>query len=89
MKNLQMAVVVIVLTITGNLQAQYGRKSAADIIRGRRITGWRYTADELRAAGGIYVDEAGVEDGPFITGRQPSDMPRMLARIVTRLKAAP
>ena len=60
--------------------------AAADVIRGRRITGWRYTADELRAAGGIYVDEAGVEDGQFITGRQPSDMPRMLARIATRLQ---
>jgi len=62
--------------------------AAAGVIEGKRVTGWRDVADEMCAAGGIYVDEAGVEDGQFITGRKPSDIPRIMVRILDRLRAA-
>jgi hypothetical protein len=60
--------------------------AAAGVIEGKRVTGWRDVADEMRAAGGIYLDEAGVEDGQFITGRKPSDIPRLMVRILDRLR---
>jgi len=62
--------------------------AAADVVNGKRVTGWRGTADELRAAGGIYVNEPAVEDGQFVTARQPSDIPRLLARLMARLNGA-
>ena len=51
---------------------------AADAVSGRRMACWPEVKDELEKAGGIFVDEALVEDGQFITARMPGDLPRHL-----------
>jgi protease I len=60
----------------------------AGLVDGRRMTAWREVADEVRAAGGDYVDEPVVEDGQFITARKPGDMPLEMARILDRLSTS-
>jgi protease I len=58
---------------------------SAGLVEGRRMTSWRDVAPEVRAAGGLYVDEPVVEDGQFVTARKPGDMPLELARFMERL----
>jgi protease I len=50
----------------------------AGLVRGKRMACWPEVRKELEEAGGIFVDEALVEDGQFITARQPGDLPRHL-----------
>jgi protease I len=49
--------------------------AAADIIKGRRITAFPEIEQEVRDAGGIYVNQEVLSDGPFITARWPGDLP--------------
>lgn len=60
--------------------------AAADVIRGKRISGWPEIKDELEKAGAIFVDEALVEDGQFVTGRCPGDLHRQLYGTLQCLK---
>ena len=46
----------------------------ADVVRGRRVTGWRSILTDLRNAGGIVVDAAAVTDGILVTSRNPDDV---------------
>ena len=55
-------------------------------VRGRRMACWPDVREELEAAGGLFVDEALVEDGPFITARCPGDLPRHLSGIMKQLQ---
>ena len=51
----------------------------ADVVRGRRMTSWPSLQTDLRNAGADWVDEEVVVDtsvaGPFITSRNPDDLP--------------
>jgi protease I len=47
----------------------------ADVIKGRRLTGWPSIRTDLRNAGAEVVDEAVVIDGNLITSRKPQDIP--------------
>jgi protease I len=58
---------------------------SADLVRGKRMASWPEVAKELEEAGAIFVDEALVEDGQFITGRQPGDLPRHLYGVLDYL----
>jgi protease I len=51
---------------------------SAELVHGKRMAAWPEVRSELEEAGAIFVDEALVEDGQFITGRQPGDLPRHL-----------
>ncbi|PYY32507.1 hypothetical protein DEI91_00830 [Curtobacterium sp. MCBD17_032] len=62
--------------------------ASAGLVAGRNMTSWREVADEVRAAGGTYVDAPVVEDGQFITARKPGDMPQQMARVLDRLRTA-
>ena len=46
----------------------------ADVVRGRRVTGWPSIRTDLRNAGGTVVDEAAVTDGNIVTSRNPDDV---------------
>lgn len=52
--------------------------AAAKIITGRKIASWPEVADEILEAGGIYINQETVIDGPFITARWPGDLPAHL-----------
>lgn len=48
---------------------------SAGIVRGRRLTSYHTIQDDIRNAGGEWIDQEVVEDGNLVTSRQPSDLP--------------
>ena len=48
---------------------------SAGVVRGRTLTSYHTIQDDVRNAGGNWVDREVVEDGNWVTSRQPSDIP--------------
>src|SRR5437868_8629585 len=48
---------------------------SADLVRGRKLTSYHTLQDDVRNAGGNWVDREVVEDGNWVTSRQPDDLP--------------
>jgi protease I len=61
---------------------------SADLVTGRRLTSFwgDGVPDEIRAAGGIYVDEDVVVDGNLITSRWPMDLPAFMLEVMRTLR---
>jgi protease I len=49
--------------------------ASADVVRGRRCTGFFSIADDLRNAGARFEDAEVVRDGNLVTSRTPEDLP--------------
>lgn len=63
--------------------------TSADIVRGKRVTGFSSIKDDLCHAGGRYEDCEVVQDGNLITSRTPEDLPAFCRTIITALVEAP
>jgi protease I len=65
---------------------------SAGLVRGRTLTSYHTIQDDIRNAGGNWVDREVVEDGNWVTSRQPDDLPAfneaMLRLFATRVPAA-
>src|SRR5579859_2761610 len=64
---------------------------SAGLARGRTMTSWPSVQDDIRNAGGNWVDREVVVDGNLITSRKPDDLPafnRELLQRVTKQHAA-
>jgi protease I len=48
---------------------------SAGLVRGRTLTSYHTIQDDIRNAGGNWVDAEVVEDGNWVTSRQPDDLP--------------
>jgi protease I len=48
---------------------------SAGLVRGRTLTSYHTIQDDIRNAGGNWVDREVVEDGNWVTSRQPKDIP--------------
>src|SRR6202044_2598149 len=48
---------------------------SAGLVRGRRLTGYHSIEDDVRNAGGNWLDQEVVDDGNWVTSRQPGDLP--------------
>src|SRR6266550_191282 len=48
---------------------------SAGLVRGRTMTSYHTIQDDIRNAGANWVDREVVEDGNWVTSRQPSDLP--------------
>src|SRR5438093_1472056 len=48
---------------------------SAGLVRGRTLTSYHTIQDDIRNAGGDWVDREVVEDGNWVTSRQPGDLP--------------
>lgn len=48
---------------------------SAGLVQGRTLTSYHTIQDDIRNAGGIWVDQAVVKDGNWVTSRQPTDLP--------------
>ena len=59
----------------------------ADVVDGRRVTGWPSIRTDLENAGADVVDEEVVVDGKLITSRKPDDIPAFNRAIAGALQA--
>jgi protease I len=48
---------------------------SAGLVRGRTLTSYHTIQDDIRNAGGNWLDQEVVEDGNWVTSRQPGDIP--------------
>jgi protease I len=62
--------------------------ASAEVIRGRRVTGFFAIKDDLVHAGGLYEDSEVVRDGNVITSRVPDDLPAFCRAIIQALSGA-
>jgi protease I len=60
----------------------------ADVVRQRTLTSYPSVATDIRNAGGTWVDEEVVVDGPLISSRKPEDLPAFCRAIVSAFAAA-
>jgi len=60
----------------------------ADLVRGRRVTGWPSIRTDLRNAGGEVVDEEAVTDGNIVTSRKPEDIPAFTQALIALVEKA-
>ncbi|GAC1591034.1 MAG: type 1 glutamine amidotransferase domain-containing protein [Sphingomicrobium sp.] len=61
----------------------------ADLVRGRRVTGWPSIHTDLRNAGAEVVDEAAVTDGNLVTSRNPDDVTAFTAALIAAIESRP
>lgn len=64
---------------------------SAGLVRGRTLTSYHTIQDDVRNAGGHWVDREVVEDGNWVSSRQPDDIPafnRAMIRLFSRTPAA-
>ncbi|MCW2766191.1 MAG: intracellular protease, PfpI family [Nocardioides sp.] len=54
---------------------------SAGLVDGRRLTSYPSLADDVRNAGGDWVDEEVVVDGNLITSRKPDDLPAFIGAL--------
>ena len=55
---------------------------SAGLARGRTLTSYFTLQDDIRNAGGTWLDEPVVEDGTMVTSRQPADVPLYIAAMI-------
>jgi protease I len=58
----------------------------ADVLRGRKITGWKSIVQDLKNAGADFVDREVVEDKNLISSRHPGDLPAFIDASLKRLE---
>jgi protease I len=58
---------------------------SAGLAKGRRLTSFHSLADDVRNAGGDWVDEEVVIDGNLITSRNPGDLPAFVKALADAL----
>lgn len=57
----------------------------ADVLRGRKCTGWTSIIQDIKNAGAEFIDQEVVEDGNLISSRNPSDVPAFTKAALARL----
>ena len=58
----------------------------ADILKGRKVTGWKSIIQDIKNAGAEYLDEEVVVDGNFVSSRCPADIPAFIEASLGKLK---
>jgi protease I len=58
----------------------------ADILKGRKVTGWKSLIQDIKNAGAEYIDADVVEDGNLISSRCPADIPAFIKATLDKLK---
>ncbi len=62
---------------------------SAGLVRGRTLTSYHTIQDDIRNAGGKWVDREVVEDGNWVSSRQPSDLPAFNAAMCQLFSRVP
>jgi deglycase len=58
----------------------------AQVLKGRKVTGWKSISQDIKNAGAQFLDQEVVEDGNLITSRHPGDLPMFISALLSRLK---
>ena len=58
----------------------------AQVLKGRRVAGWKSIIQDIKNAGAEYVNEEVVEDGNIISSRGPDDIPAFIEASLKKLK---
>jgi protease I len=58
---------------------------SAGLVDGRTLTSWPTLQDDIRNAGGTWVNEQAVVDDNWISSRRPGDIPAFNEKIIARL----
>jgi protease I len=65
---------------------------SAGLVRGRTLTSWPTLQDDIRNAGGNWVDQEVVVDGNIVSSRKPDDIPafndKMLELLTSRFQGS-
>jgi protease I len=59
----------------------------ANVLKGRKVAGWKSIIQDIRNAGAEYVDKPVVEDGNLISSRGPEDIRAFVRAALGRLSA--
>src|ERR1700731_465327 len=62
---------------------------SAGLVPGRTLTSYPTIQDDVRNAGGTWVDREVVEDGNWVTSRQPSDLPAFILTMIRHFSRSP
>jgi protease I len=57
----------------------------AQVLKGRKITGWKSIIQDIKNAGAEFIDKEVVEDGNLISSRSPEDIPAFIQACSKRL----
>ncbi len=58
----------------------------AQVLRGRKITGWKSIIQDIKNAGAEFIDREMVEDGNLISSRSPADLPAFIKAALGKLR---
>ncbi len=58
----------------------------AQVLTGRKITGWKSIVQDIKNAGAIFLDQEVVEDGNLISSRSPADIPAFIKASLRKLQ---
>ncbi len=58
----------------------------ADVLRNRKVTGWKSIIQDIKNAGAIFIDAEVVEDNNFVSSRSPHDLPVFIKTSLKKLK---
>jgi len=62
---------------------------SAGLVEGRMLTSWPSLQDDIRNAGGTWLDREVVVDTNWVSSRQPDDLPAFNRELLKALAAAP
>lgn len=58
----------------------------AQVLKGRKITGWKSIVQDVRNAGAEYINQEVVIDGNLVSSRKPEDIPAFIAASLEKLR---
>jgi protease I len=59
---------------------------SADVLRGRKVTGWKSIIQDIKNAGAEFLDQEVVEDGNLVFSRNPDDLPAFIRVSLSKLR---
>jgi len=57
----------------------------AQVLKGRKITGWKSIVQDIKNAGAKFIDQEVVEDRNLISSRSPADLPAFIEASLKKL----
>ena len=60
----------------------------AQVLEGRKVTGWKSVVQDIKNAGAEYIDRDVVIDGNLVSSRMPDDLPAFIKASLAKLEEA-